>query len=571
MPGRHISAPRRRRVPRRVRTAGALVLVLGTIAALVLGLRHGAEPNRAGAATPCAQRTTLHVLSSPAIAPAIQEIATDWESSPDASPWHGCLQVSVTSREDAAAEADLATGSAASAMLWVSDSSIWVQRLSSELTAAGAVGTLRLAGRVASSPLVVVEPSRTGSATSISLASLARSAGAGTAPISVPNPLTTAEGVLGLQLLGQATSATPGGSPRTLIGVMVALGQTVIDSPQAGFAAAAATGARPFFASEQELIAADRTAGHPVAAAGYPDAGDVALDFPAVELIRPGTDPQLSAAADAFGRVLDGVTAQRVFSAYGFRDPQAEPIAGTAAAATPVAELPLPTATRTADLLRLWSAAVEASHTLAVIDVSGSMADPAGDGRSKIQVAADAAAAAINYFPDSSAFGLWAFSSDLAGAQPWVETAPLLPLGAQTGGTNQRRRLEAAISRLPGLVGGDTALYDTALAAFEQVRNTYDPGKINSVVLLTDGMDVYPQGLSLSELLTRLRSLVDPVRPVPIITIGIGDQADVATLAQISAVTGGTSYVVHNPDDIRGVFLDAMLQRECRPDCASTQ
>jgi len=64
-----------------------------------------------------------------------------------------------------------------------------------------------------------------------------------------------------------------------------------------------------------------------------------------------------------------------------------------------------------------------------------------------------------------------------------------------------------------------------------------------------------------------LRSLADPARPVPIITIGIGDQADIATLRQISAVTGGRTYMVHDPTEIRGVFLDAMLQRECRPNC----
>jgi len=89
------------------------------------------------------------------------------------------------------------------------------------------------------------------------------------------------------------------------------------------------------------------------------------------------------------------------------------------------------------------------------------------------------------------------------------------------------------------------------------------------VVLLTDGQNDYPQGLTLTQLLTKLRALVDPARPVPIITVGIGGQADIPTLQHISAVTGGKTYVVRKPAEIRDVFLDAMLQRQCRPDCGN--
>jgi Ca-activated chloride channel family protein len=446
--------------------------------------------------------------------------------------------------------------------VWVPDSSIWAQRLAADLAQAGTAATMTIGRSVASSPLVFVAPSGRGMGT-ISAATLAQTAAHGTPTISLSDPLTTAEGVLTLHSLRSQSAGPSTDATRNLIGLMVVLGTSVIDSPQAGFAQASG-GAKPFAASEQAVLAASAAAGHREVSAVYPAGGVEELDYPAVRFARPGDDSMLASTATSFDRMLGGVTAQQVFATHGFRNPQGDPIAGaTGPAAAPMHGLPVPTASETADILRMWSAATEASHTLAVIDVSGSMAQSADNGRTKIEVAAAATAGAVGYFPDSSAFGLWAFSSDLANGLPWAELAPLRPLGSPT----QRHRLVAAAGHLPALVGGNTALYDTALAAFEQVRNTYDPGKVNSVVLLTDGKNDYPQGLSLAQLQTKLRSLADPARPVPIITIGIGDQADIATLRQISAVTGGKTYVVHDPAEIRGVFLDAMLQRECRPNC----
>jgi von Willebrand factor type A domain-containing protein len=198
------------------------------------------------------------------------------------------------------------------------------------------------------------------------------------------------------------------------------------------------------------------------------------------------------------------------------------------------------------------------------------MGDPAGNGRSKIELAADSAGSAVSFFPDQSSFGLWAFSGDTGAPTPWTQLRPVAPLGSRVGGVNQRAGLIAAAHHLPAMVGGSTALYDTTLAAFEQIRNTYAAGKINSVVLLTDGQNDYPAGITLDALLSQLRGLADAAHPVPIITIGVGPRADIPVLRQISAITGGKTYVVANPVDIKNVFLDAMLQRQCRPNCGST-
>jgi Mg-chelatase subunit ChlD len=352
---------------------------------------------------------------------------------------------------------------------------------------------------------------------------------------------------------------------------MVRLGQTNLASPEAGFAQLSSAAPVSFAASEQAVIQHNQAVARPVAVAVYPNGAVPALDFPVVTVRRAGDAPAITAAAADFQRALRAIEGQRILAAAGFRDPAADPISGAQAgdpgsAATSL--LPQPVTAAAENILRLWSAAKAASHTLAVIDVSGSMAAPAGNGQSRIQLAATAASGALASFPDDSAFGLWAFSSSDTGGTPWTPLAPVTALGATSNGSTQREQLIAAAAKLPGLVtDGHTALYDTTLAAFQEIRNTYDPAKVNSVVLLTDGDNDYPSGITLDTLLAQLRLLVDSSRPVAIIAVGIGDQADIATLQQITAISGGKTYSVKNPADVPGVFLDAVLQRQCRPSC----
>jgi hypothetical protein len=422
---------------------------------------------------------------------------------------------------------------------------------------------------VASSPVgVVAARSRAAALASLGQAGMTRAAAAGTLPIVLPDPVNNSEGLLSLLAMRSLFVGPIATARQDLVGLVVRMAHTSIASPAAGFAELASDKATLFAASEQAVIQQNKSAGQPIAGVVYPGGGTVSLDFPVVRLSRIGDDPALAPAAEAFQRILRSISGQGILATAGFRGPAGDPIGGAdGIGSAPVRQIAQATLQQTAEILRLWSAASADSHTLAVIDVSGSMGEPAGNGQTKIQVAASAAATAVNYFPDTSSFGLWAFSSDQTASTPWSRRTPLAALGTEANGVSQRKALIAAAASLPSLVRGSTALYDTTLAAFEDVRNTYDSAKVNSVVLLTDGVNEYPAGISLSTLLTRLRSLVDAAHPVPIITIGVGEQADIPTLKQISAVTGGKTYVVRNPADVRGVFVDAMLQRECRPNC----
>jgi Ca-activated chloride channel family protein len=43
----------------------------------------------------------------------------------------------------------------------------------------------------------------------------------------------------------------------------------------------------------------------------------------------------------------------------------------------------------------------------------------------------------------------------------------------------------------------------------------------------------------------------------------------VDALTQISTATGGSTYLSQDPRDIGEIFLDAVGQRVCRPNCSS--
>jgi Mg-chelatase subunit ChlD len=204
---------------------------------------------------------------------------------------------------------------------------------------------------------------------------------------------------------------------------------------------------------------------------------------------------------------------------------------------------------------------------LAVIDVSGSMAAKEGP-NDRISLASAAAQGGLSLFPDSSSIGLWAFSSGLAQGRPWEELVPLGRLTEPVGAAPSRRAaLAAQAATLRDRLGGETALYDTVIAATREVRAGYEPGRSNAVVLITDGRNEIEVGIDLPLAVQTLRAEADPTRPVSLIAIGIGPDSDQDALRQLAEATGGRAYAAQNPQDIRTVFLDALSQRVCRPGC----
>ena len=200
---------------------------------------------------------------------------------------------------------------------------------------------------------------------------------------------------------------------------------------------------------------------------------------------------------------------------------------------------------------------------LAVIDVSGSMEEPAENGLRRIDVFQQAAIAAMEKFSGEVEMGVWLFSTARNGDLDYEDVSPIAPLADLA----HKQQIAGIIQSLPARLGGATGLYDTALAAVQRVRESYDPEKVNSVLLITDGRNEDENGIDLDTLLAELAKIDDPAKPVPIIMIGFGPDTDLGAMQRIAQATKGAAYSASKPEDLGTVLVDALSQRTCRPNC----
>ena len=300
----------------------------------------------------------------------------------------------------------------------------------------------------------------------------------------------------------------------------------------------------------------------------YPEEGTLEADHPWLVLRAPWVDDAKRVAAAGFLDYLRSEPIQTRFQEAGFRTSEGRPgpqltEANGLLPEQPTRVLAPPAPKVVAATLQSWNAARKRSNVLAVYDVSGSMKEevPGTGGQTKIDIVKQAASQALALFAPETNLGTWLFSTNLAGDKDWVESVPIGPTNAKLpNGKSRREVLSEALNRLQA-TDGDTGLYDTTLAAFRALQRSYAPQRINIVVLLTDGINDDPGGgISRAELLRRLKTEQDKDRPVRIITIAYGANADAASLKLIADATGGLAYVSRDPRDILRVFTDAITK-----------
>ena len=566
MSGRHrrgvrraAARPARRPVGKaRARRRQQKVLVAVPIVAL-LGLSAYAAPGVAGV---CLYKgEPLRVQADPAIAPALRAVAHRIDPSDT-----GCRQVSVTAAAPGTVARHAISDSADLPDVWVPDSSAWPY-LVRQSGAGSAADAIPASGpSLATSPVVLAVSTTTADALGwpkrpLQWSDVFGAVGSRGLRLALPDPRRYAPAAA--SLIGQSTATGPGAGTAPLSAALRNVDPNQPGEPDQLLEWVTSTPSTPLAAPvpEQEVWAHNAHSRHLELVAAYGGATAPSVDYPYLVLTH---DDELRTVADTLLARLRGVPAVQRLQAAGFRTSNgfAGPALSPGLGVRP--DRAMVTAAQPAAVtaaIRAMDRARRDSRVLAVLDVSGSMATRLPDGSTRMDVARQSAAAALGTLSDHSEVGLWAFSTNLQGPlgyRPLVETGSLI---SSIGMTPRRQALNLALAHLAPKIGGGTALYDTVLAAVRNARQGWSDQAQNVVVLFTDGRNDVPGGMSLQTLLATLHREADPRRPVPVVTIALGADSDVASLHAIASTTGGAAYVAQTPLQARQAFLDAIARQ----------
>lgn len=560
----------------------ALVVVLG-------GWGVGSYLERTRTEAACDKPTTLRVVTAPSIATPVQEIARKLATR------DRCLNVVVESRESTEVLRDLArtatadTAAAASAApsrsagssrplpassgpqpsgsaagpasppdVWLPESTLWLRRA----RAAGAFQAPSEGVSVATTPVVLTLDDR-------SATRLDRTLGwpdlvADPRPplrVVLPDPATSPIGfgaLAGIRALAQAEQ--PKTAEAGAAAIMRRLAPRTVslagETPPAPVGPGADESA--VVSTEQAVLFA-ATAGRRQVAV-YPPRAVPSPDYPYAVL---ATGPAREGAT-AFLRALLAAEGAAEITGHGLRTPRGAPPTDIPAdtrvlnRAYPPARLPAEA--DAVALLNAWGGVHISARLLAVFDISGSMAARVpGTSDTRLSATIKAAQDGAKLLLGTTELGVWEFSTDLDGERDYREVVPVGPIGPR------RADMVAAVDGIRVKPNGGTGLYDTTLAAYRDATRNWTPGRINMVLILTDGTDDNASDTSRGKLLRELRGLADRKRPVPILFIGVGPEVDPTELEQIAAVTGGRVARTKQPSGIRQIFFTSLAEFSCLP------
>lgn len=546
----------------------AAAVVVGAGGTVLINERRSAESDtstvaaassaaRAGSGAGCSDPTAVTVSTSPDMAPTLTTVADELERRGGST----CVDYQVRSVVAGTEAERLMAGGSGRPQVWVPDSPLWVDRV--EATAK--LG-LRFGDEIASSPV----------------------------GLAVPEPLAEAGAATGPRTWAQFLASTdrvamsdPAYSTASMLALVSArraatkpaeadlLQRTIVDlsrSPQddRSLMSLAAFGSRSsavFPASEQQMYAErSRSSSAPVSAVTLADgAPDFSYGVVAVPPAK-GDQGAPEAAVTALREALRSQTGRDALVKAGFQVDGVEgpDVPGMVDVRSLPTSAATPSATEMTQALAAWNAVRRTMRMIVAIDVSGSMRQKAAPGMTRIQLAAGAAGKALAQLPDATQMGVWIFSTNRGpDNRPWVEASPVVTLGEKDeNGTSARSRLQKLAATFPSLPAGDTGLYSTIAAAVERAQQGYDPDRVNSVVLMTDGVNDDPGGtMTKQALLEQLRKQASGPKPVRVVLVGMGDATDMTTLHEIAAASGGSAYNATEPDAIEKVIVGALTAR----------
>jgi Ca-activated chloride channel family protein len=290
----------------------------------------------------------------------------------------------------------------------------------------------------------------------------------------------------------------------------------------------------------------------------YPKEGTLFSDNPFIILDADWVSASQKEGARRFGDYIQRPENQKRVLDFGFRpgNPSVaigKPIvaANQVDASQPKTTLEVPAPEVMIGVLDRWAQQRKPAQVMLLVDVSGSMGDPAGDtGDTKLDLAKRAAIDALDQFKGEDEVALRIFSTDISGSEPtdYVDLVPFGPI------SQNREQLASKIRSLEPTQG--TPLYTAAGDAFDLMQQQYAPDRINAIVLLSDGRNEDPRNDDLRSLLDRLSASNEgqSSRPVRLFPIAYGSDADLTTLRQLAEATNAAVYDASDPKSISKVF-----------------
>ena len=212
------------------------------------------------------------------------------------------------------------------------------------------------------------------------------------------------------------------------------------------------------------------------------------------------------------------------------------------------------------ELLDRWELQRKRARVLLVIDVSGSMSEPAdptsGSVPTRLDLAKQAAINALELFAPDDEIGLRIFTTDIEQTGDAENTfLDLVPYGRLADNREEMRRRIDALIPLNG-----TPLYDVTGESYRAAVESFDATRINAVVLLTDGVnddgDPDDDQRQLDELLADLRAGGEgqASRPVRVFTIAYSSDAASGVLRRIAEASTAAAYESTDPTSIDQVL-----------------
>ncbi len=283
----------------------------------------------------------------------------------------------------------------------------------------------------------------------------------------------------------------------------------------------------------------------------YPKEGTLNSDNPFAVLQAPWSEVGRQAGAKDFVDYLREPQQQKLFTDAGFRTYDGQP--GKAVSDSEhlredigVPTLAPPSPQVLSSVRATWTELRKKAHLLLVLDVSGSMEQSAGAGKTRLERAQAAAVHGLAQLSDTDEVGLWAFPVE---GQVYWQYLPVEPLGPR------RNEMTNRIQQL--IPSGGTPLYAVTRKASEEVRKTASADTINAIVVMTDGKNENPDDTDLDGLVRQLTDQA-PEGGIRVFTIAYGQDADLDTLTRISEASRAAAYDATDPMTIDTVFTNVL-------------